>query len=387
MLCLVTGDNEAVGNRVCEILVDNGLECPPSNRIALDTACDRAIRLAPALVVVLLPPDPESALAVLKQIDGAVGCQILAIGPASDPKLILQTMQDGADEYLDESEIDDELVEAIIRFKSRYDSQQVETETPGRVISILSPSGGSGSSTLAANIGVALAKQHGSCGLLDLRLAAGDLAPLLDLQPTHTIADISEHLDHVDPSMFDKCFVKHGCGLELLAAPKELGQVQKIGANVVRHVLSMARRKFDYVVVDLDHTFREEQIEVLWQSEIILVVVRLDYTSVRNGRRTLEFFEQAGIGLDRVKVVVNRYGERKQLGMRQAEEALGIKTSYSIPDDPSRVNTAINAGIPVVLQAPSSKISKRLSALAYGVNGAHTAAKKAKAQSVRVART
>ena len=378
MLSLVTGNDEAICRRVRETLVDNGLECSPANVVALDTACNRAIRLAPALIVVILPSDAEAALAVIRQIEKAVGCQILAIGRADDPKLILQAMQDGADEYLDENEIDDELVEAIIRFKSRYDSEQNESDAPGRVISVMSPSGGCGSSTVAANIAITLAGHHGTCGLLDLCLSAGDLAPLLDLQPTHTIADLSKKLDRVDPGMFEKCFAKHKQGVHLLAAPKDLAQVGDVEPSVVRQVLSMARRKFDYVVADLAHTFGAEQVEALWQSEIILVVVRLDYTSIRNARRTFDYFEQVGIGVDRVQVVVNRYGEKKQLSMRQAEEALGMKVAHSIPDDPSRVNTAINAGIPVVLQAPTAKISKRLAALAFSVNGAHAASKNAK---------
>ena len=378
MLSLVTGNDDAVCRRVRETLVDNGLECSPANVVTFDTVCDRAIRLDPALIVIVMPTDAEAALAVVRQIEKAVGCQILAIGPADDPKLILRAMQDGADEYLDENEVDDELVEAIIRFKSRYDSEQNETESPGRVISVFSPSGGCGSSTVASNIAMTLARHHGTCGLLDLRLSAGDLAPLLDLQPTHTIADLSEKLDRVDPGMFEKCFTKHKQGVHLLAAPRDLAQVDGVQPSVVRQVVSMARRKFEYVVTDLDHTFGAEQIEVLWQSEIILTVVRLDYTSIRNARRTFDYFEEVGIGLDRVQVVVNRYGEKKQLSMRQAEEALGMKVAHSIPDDPSRVNTAINAGIPVVLQAPSAKISKRLASLAYSVNGAHAGAKDTK---------
>jgi len=373
MLCLITGDHEALKSDVRDILVDNGLDCPTSNVVSLDIACDRAGRLSPALVVVVMPSDHELGLSVIRQIDNVLGCQILAIGPADDPKLILRAMQDGADEYLDEKLIDEELSEAIIRFKSRYDDEQSGTEAPGRVISVLAPSGGSGSSTLAANLSAALARQHGSCGLLDLRLAAGDLAPLFDLQPKYTIADLSDNLQRVDQGMFEKCFVKHACGVHLLAAPRDLSQASRITDKVVRQVVSMARRRFNYVIVDLDHTFGEEQIEALWQSEIILIVLRLDYISVRNTRRTLDFLEQAGVGLERVRVVTNRYGERKQLSLRQAEEALAMKTTHAIPDDPSRINTAINAGVPVVLQEPAAKISKRLAALAESVNGAHRA--------------
>jgi pilus assembly protein CpaE len=274
----------------------------------------------------------------------------------------------GAAEYLDEAILEAELSGALARFKARaavISSQQ----TAGWVISVLAASGGSGSSTIAANISATFAQQLGQCGLVDLRLSAGDLTSMLDLQPTHTIADLCDHLSRLDQSMFDQFFVRHASGVALLAAPSRFADIPRVTAKGVRQTLAMARVRFPYVVVDLNDAFGSEQVEALWQSDVIVLMLRLDYTSVRNTRRALENLGHLGIDMGRVKVVVNGYGERKQLTVAQAEEALRVKIAHLVPSDPASINQAINRGVPAVLCCPSGKASKSLRRLAADLNG------------------
>ena len=106
------------------------------------------------------------------------------------------------------------------------------------------------------------------------------------------------------------------------------------------------------MVVDLDHSFHAEQVDVLRQADIILLVLRLDFASLRNARRTLEHLERLGIDRDRVRLVVNRYGQPKEVPFAKAEEALGLKIFHYVPDDPKSVNRANNNGVPVVTREP-----------------------------------
>ena len=131
----------------------------------------------------------------------------------------------------------------------------------------------------------------------------------------------------------------------------------------------MVRGEFPYVVLDMDNTLDETEVETLWQADVILLVVRLDYTSIRNARRTIERLKELGLDVDRVKLVVNRYGEAKQLRVAEAEDAPGMKIFHLSPNDPSHINAAINSGTPVVLQGFWVKVSRSLGDLAHSVNG------------------
>jgi pilus assembly protein CpaE len=113
--------------------------------------------------------------------------------------------------------------------------------------------------------------------------------------------------------------------------------------------------------------------QALRQADVILLVLRLDFTSLRNARRTLDHLEHVGIDKERVRLVVNRYRRPKEVPVAKAEEALGVKFFHFVPDDPWAVNRANNNGVPVVLEAPSARVSKSVTRLAISINGHHKA--------------
>jgi pilus assembly protein CpaE len=374
---LITSDDDQIAQRLRGFLTHQALECPAGHVVGLDVAVDRASRLTPDLLLLVLPPKPSVAIKSLREVRQTLHkVHILAVGPATDAKLVLKTLHNGADEYLDAAQLETELTGALVRWKARRNSTP-QRQQPGRVLSVLAPSGGSGSSTIAVNLSAMLVTRAASaglnaeCGLVDLNLAAGDLAAMLNLKPEHTLSDLSNRLERLDQSMFEQLFAKHRSGVHLLAAPHEFVDAKKVTGKVVRRVMAMARARFPYTVLDLANAYDSEQVEALWQSDEILLVLRLDYTSVRNTHRTIDNLCELGIELDRVRLVANGYRLAKQLRFRDAERALGMKIQYCLPSDPARVNHAINRGVPVVLHRPNAKISRSIMDLAVNLNGLH----------------
>ena len=303
---------------------------------------------------------------MVAQLRHLVAVPVLAIGPANDPQLILRTLRTGATDFIEEADLSTELGAALGRLRTE---QGVSGEL-ARTIVLLAPSGGSGSSTLAVNIATVLAKEHHKSLLVDLKLQSGDLASLLDLKPTHTLADLCRNSEVMDRSMFERSLATHSSGVRLLAPPRNLADVGQVTTETVGRVLNLGRSLFPYVVVDLDHSFREEQEQVLRQSSVILLVVRLDFSCLRNTQRTIDYLTgQLGIARDRIQLVANRFGQPCEVPAAKAEEALGVKIMYYIPDDPKTVNWANNNGVPMVLESPSAKVSKSVTALAHSVNG------------------
>jgi pilus assembly protein CpaE len=342
--------------------------CQVSTLNPLDLVTGQVTQARPELLVLVLSPDPEPALALLRAVRAAVG-RVLVVGPGSESKLVLRALREGADQYVDEAELRAELKDVLGRLKAQAQPAAPQAAPTGKLIAVLAPSGGSGSSTLAANMAAVLAKEHKSCLLLDLKLGAGDLAALLDLRPTHTLADLCRNATQMDRAIFDRSLVRHPCGVSLLAPPRIFADIGKVTTQGVQEVLAMARRVFPYTVADLDDYFHQEQTQTLRQADVVLIVLRLDFTSLRNAGRTLEHLQQMNIPRDRVRLVVNRYGQPKELPASKAEEALGMKISHYVPDDPKTINRANNSGVPAVLEAPSAKVSRSLVQLATSVNG------------------
>jgi pilus assembly protein CpaE len=173
----------------------------------------------------------------------------------------------------------------------------------------------------------------------------------------------------MDQSMFERCFTQHASGVWLLAPPADYTQITQITSKGVRKALAMARHEFPYVVIDLDHTYRREHAQALFQSDVILVVTRPDFASVRQARRLLDYLVSLRIERSKVHLVVNRYKQPQQLRVADVEQTLGMKVGFQIPDDPATVNRANNKGVPVVLDRPRAKVSQVLSQIAHSVNG------------------
>ncbi|HBI46204.1 MAG TPA: hypothetical protein DDY78_25625 [Planctomycetales bacterium] len=365
MRAFIVSDHESVTAKVRQVLLGEGQDCPAAHVLSLGLAADHLGQSDPELIVIVLSADPARALEVLGDLRAGTKARLLAVGPSADSKLVLRALRAGADDYVDEADLQPELETALRRLATARDSQ----EQPGRTIAVLGPSGGCGSSTVAVNVAAMLAKTHHRAALIDLKLEADDLAALLSLKPTHTLADLCQNAGRMDRVMFERSLVRHASGVHLLAPPRVLADVPLVTAEGVRQALTLARTLFPYVVIDLDHSYREEQLQALRQADIVLLVLRLDFTSLRGARRTLEHLERMGIGRDRVRLVVNRHGQPKEVPASKAEEALGVKIFHYVPDDPATINRANNNGVPAVLEYPSTRVSKSLAKLAHGVNG------------------
>jgi pilus assembly protein CpaE len=353
---LIQNVSEPLGLLLREMLQAR-LKCPEPRLIGFDEAEEVLARARVSMLVVVLSPSPDHALKLLRKIRCQSSGPVLAVGLASDSKLILRALHEGADHYLDEADLEAQLDSVLLRLQTK---EEAARQPAGHVIGLLGASGGSGTSTLAVNLAGVLARDLGRCALIDLKPGAGDLAALLDLKPTHNLADLCLNIGRMDRAMFESALVPHTCGVHLLAPPLMYEDIRNVTAQGVTKTLHLARDSFRFTVVDLEDCYHEEQLVVLRQAEFILLVLRLDFTSLRSTKRILANLEQAGINNERVRLVINRYGQAKELPLSEAEEALGHKISFLVPDDPKNINGANNAGEPIVFRTPSAKVAQSI---------------------------
>jgi pilus assembly protein CpaE len=365
MQAFVVSDNEALSARVRERLVRSGHECPDSHVVPLNYGT-KCLDVAD-VVVTVMSPNAENSLTVLKEMShvarsGTERKFLLAVGPP-DARLILRTIQ-LADEYINEEDVDQDLESALVKIMAEGGTR----DEPGRVISVLAPSGGSGSSVICSNLAIMLAREHKSCCLFDLKMGFGVMDALLDVKPTHTLADLCRNAERMDRGMFERLLVKHSSGVYLMAAPTSFEDINYVTGQGVRQALTMAKGLYPYIVIDLDRTFAEEQVEAARLSDLILLVLRLDFTSLRNARQTLDHLEQLGVDRSQCRLIFNRHGQPREVRLGQAEEALGMKGLKAIADDPKTINRAINNGLPVVLDQPRMPVARSMMELAAEVH-------------------
>jgi pilus assembly protein CpaE len=360
MQTLIISDDEAIGSRIRLSLLGIGHECPASNLVRADRALDVLSSLKPELSVLAVGSELNGALTLLTQVRRLAATPLLAVGSLANPRSVLQVLRSGADDYVDQSDIEVELAGVVDGLIS---GRRGRTQ-PGRVIGVVAPSGGAGASTVAANLAVTLAKQHKSVGLIDFKLATGDLASLLDLRPVHTLADLFPSLEQIDRSIFERTLVRHDTGVHLLASPRRYDARDLVSPAGISRVMELARGMFPFVVMDIDPSLSPEQMQALQVADAIVIMMRLEFNSLCNARQALDHISRHNISRERILVVANRQGQPKEIPLAKVEEALGQKVAQFIPDDPKTVIRANNNGIPVVVDSPSARCSKNLVQLA-----------------------
>src|SRR5437773_400650 len=115
MRAYVLSDEQDLGAQAQQILVRAGYECSAEHRAALTVGADQIPIGDLALVVVVLPPEPARGLSVVAALRGRNAARIIAIGPAYDPQMILDAVRHGANDFVDECAVEEELAKALKR--------------------------------------------------------------------------------------------------------------------------------------------------------------------------------------------------------------------------------------------------------------------------------
>jgi pilus assembly protein CpaE len=357
MRTLIASDHDEIGHAARRVLLAEGQDSPV---VSLDSAGVAFKEYQPEVVIFVLPPAPELALRRLGELRALSRARILAAGPSSDSKLVLRALRGGADDFLEATELSEELRACMVRLRG----QLVAPEEAGQVIALLSPSGGGGASTVACSLGPLLAKANKRALMVDLKTFGGDVAALLNLKPIYTVSDLCQNVTRMDKVMFERALLRHSSGVHVLGAPRSPNQSRHLTADGVRQVLVLARVLFQITLVDVDRTFGDEQSFLLRQADKILIVFRLEFTSLRHVRQTIDLLQDQGVSRERLVLVANRYGQPKELAGSEVEQALGMKIGHYLVDDARTVIAANNNGVPVALEAPNAKVSKALAQIA-----------------------
>ena len=366
MLILIISDNANTSLKLRHALGEQGHECPPTHVVSYDAAIDGLQNMSaePDLILLAIGADRGRWENVLKAVRTFQRAKIVAIGPR-DPNLILAAIHEGIDDFLDESAI---LGQQLAKSLGRVGQAGNRRTTQGQTVTVLSASGGTGSTTVAANLAVLLA-ESGSTALLDFDLYGGNAAAFFNLNPRHTIADLCRNTDKLDKNMLGQCLLQHASGTHVLAAPQVDEEVEFATNEAVTRVFRLVRGSFGRIVVDLKDHHRECHRQVLQQSAAILIVSRLDFAAVSNTSRLMPriFIERLGIDRGRVQLVLNRAGQPNEIPASKVETVLNLRAAVLLPDDPKTVNLSINCGNPCVLESPKSKFSAATRTLAESV--------------------
>ena len=307
------------------------------------------------IVFVNLDPTPEAILPILGDLAaGGHNFAIFASSESTDGHLILKAMRLGITEFIPKPIDTRALAEAV----EKIASHRVQSSSDGNLITVMGASGGVGATTVATNVAVELAQlAGGDVTVVDLDYRYGQVATLLDVEPTHTLADLTGSPEQLEPQVMDRALAKHETGVRVLSRPNHFTEADSITAAACMGVFSTLVQMSEYVVADGPTRFDTGAKSLLALSDVNLLVVQLAVPCVRNAQRILQNMRDSGYNTDRTRLVCNRVGrDAGHLTVRNVSETLGLDIFATIPDDWAAVSGASNLGEPLSVHGPKTKV-------------------------------
>jgi pilus assembly protein CpaE len=321
----------------------------------------------PDIGLVALDGDPEKGLELVSQLGvTSPSCAVLVVSSSNDGNLILRAMRAGAKEFLTQPVRIEDLLAALGRISERRAGGGPRRSRGSQVIAVAGAAGGVGTTSLAVNLGCALARQeHSSVALVDLDLSLGDADVFLDMMPDYTLVDVAQNVTRLDFNLLKRSLTKHASGLHLLPRPVQLEDAALITRDSLQRVIGLLKATFTHLVLDLSKGFTPIDMVALEMSDHILLVTQLDLPCLRNVvRLMMSFSELEGIA-DKVKIVVNRVGlESSQIALKKAEETIGKEIFWQLPNDYRTMVEVRNNGVPLLDHAPKAAITQAVVTLA-----------------------
>jgi len=311
--------------------------------------------------------------------------QVVMMSVQSEADYLRRSMLAGARDFLTKPFTSDELISTIRRVYEMGKTRRppVPPPTPtgplptapvtygppptlGKVIAVFSPKGGTGCSVIAVNLAIALQRitEEKKVALVDASLQFGDVAVLLNLQASRSIADLVGQIDSMDQELIEATMLPHGSGIRVLLAPPRPEMADLVTPDHLSTILNELRKTFDYIIVDTWTSLHDLVLSVLDNAHRIILIATPDIPALKNVKLFFEVAEALEYPPDKTLLVLNRMDRRSGITARDIEESIKHPIAAQIPCDDRVVLLSVNQGVPFVLSDRGRPVAQGIFELA-----------------------
>ncbi len=314
----------------------------------------------------------------------ALDIKVILIAEDVTPTALHTLLRQGADEFIPYPLPEQELQSAIDRLRL---PAPAPVETPavplsgnnsrdGAVVVCHGLSGGVGATTLAVNLAWEIAErtsdQTPSVCLIDLDLQRGSIGTYLDLPCRDVVAEMLSDMDSLDDEVFSQALLTYQDKLRVLTAPKDMLPLDFIGPEEVQRLIEMARRHFDFVVIDLPGTLVQWSETVLTMAHLYFAILELDMRSAQNALRMKRALQSEDLPFEKLRFALNRAPKFTDLSgksrVKRLAESLEISIDVQLPDGGKIITQSCDHGQPLALSAPKCALRKEIGKLAQSLH-------------------
>jgi pilus assembly protein CpaE len=227
--------------------------------------------------------------------------------------------------------------------------------TGSLMVTLFSPKGGVGRTTIAYNLAVALGQKHRVC-LVDGSLQFSDLRGLLRV-PAVAPSIVNLPTDRIRESDVAEIAWRDPSGIDILLAPPRVEMAEMVTTRDIEKALSILRQLYEFVIVDTRASLSEDVLVFLDAADLILQILTYDSMAIRSLAMSAETFAAIGYPPHKLLTVLNRSDASGGFNKSDLEDTLGASIDFELVSDGRLVLAANNEGIAFVSSSPEAPIS------------------------------
>jgi pilus assembly protein CpaE len=335
-------------------------------------------------------PDMDGISATEAILRSQPHVQVIILSVQGDQNYMRRAMLAGARDFLTKPPMADELISAIRRAGEMAQHERAKNAqmraapvtpglpasagfslTQGKVITVYSPKGGTGCTTIAVNLALALHNEDTRTTLIDGNFQFGDVAVFINEQGKNTIIDLATRVNELDPEIVEGVMIKHAAsGVHVLASPSRPEYAEKVTSDQFAQLIDYLRQMYAYVVIDTTPSLNDITLAAIDKSNVIVLVTTQDIPSIKNARLFLDLLQTIGINRERIVFCMNRYDKRIAITPDRVGDNLKQSVAAVIPMDERAVVPAVNRGVPFILDNKTQPAARGILSLAESVREA-----------------
>jgi pilus assembly protein CpaE len=344
-----------------------------------------AVEMKPDIVLMdINMPGIDGVTATQAITQQASSSQVIMMSVQGETDYLRRSMQAGAREFLIKPFTSEDMINSIRRVHELGASRrQSEAAAPaaaapgtaaaplqgkeqGKIITVFSPKGGTGCSTVAVNLALAIrqTREGLKVALVDSCLQFGDVAVLLNLQSPHSIVDLTPHIDELDIELLENVMVSHTSGMRALLAPPRPEMADRVVASMLEAVLGMLQNTYDYVVIDTSSTLSDITLTTLDAADRIILVIAPDIPAIKDAKLFFEVTDALEYPTSKTLLVLNKADSHNNIRAEDIQHSIKHPVSAQLPLDERTATLAANQGVPYMAGARSNKLGQATMTLA-----------------------
>jgi pilus assembly protein CpaE len=332
-------------------------EVEPDPDAPLDAAVD--------VTMVLFNGNDELSLSYLNTRAGTNPRPVLfALLHDRSPDLMKRVLRAGADELLFLPLDAGDATRALLKISENRRREEVHVGG-GMIVSLVSLIGGTGVTSLAANLALALRYTFDKrVAVVDLDLQTGGMSVFLNLEPERTIMALAEGTRKLDSIQLESALSKHASGIYLLAAPKRIEDSELVTDATVGATLDLMRQLFDFVIVDCGTHIDANTVAAWERSSYLFYVLDQSIGAARCAWRFVDLVGRLGLPDVEANFILSRFTLGHPISEDQLSHTLAKPIFTRIPRDEKVLERVQLSAQDLWQVAPNSPLAKSIEDLA-----------------------